>query len=103
MQSNLNNTTLRIVFDGDLLSTNVDSLRREIIAVIGSHPGTKAIAADLSNCRLVDSKGVNLLIALFRESQNRGWAFSAVNPTPDVRRLLALLNLTERFGLSNPN
>ena len=100
MQALLTQTTLRLTFDGDLLSTNVDALRNEILAALAQHPGAQTIVANLSNCRLVDSKGVNLLIALYRESEHRKLAFMVENPTADVRRLLMLLNLTTRFGLA---
>ncbi len=99
MQSTLTDTTLRIIFDGDLLSTNVDPLRQEIIALIKNNPAANHIIADLKNSRLVDSKGVNLLIALYRETQTRQFKYAVENPSPDIRRMLALLNLEERFGL----
>jgi len=101
MQSTLTDSTLRIIFDGDLLSTNVDALRQKIITIIGSNPGATTVVADLKNARLVDSRGVNLLIALYRETQTRKFGFSAENPSADVHRLLAMLNLEERFGLKN--
>ena len=100
MQTTFTDTTLRVTFDGDLLLTNIDSLRTEILAVMAQYPTAQTIVADLTHSRLVDSKGVNLLIALYRETQNRKLAFRAENPTPDVRRLLGLLKLNERFGLT---
>ena len=100
MQATLTDTTLRITFEGDLLSTNIDALRTEILAAMAQYPSTQTIVADLTHSRLVDSKGVNLLIALYRETQNRKIGFRAENPTPDVRRLLGLLKLNERFGLT---
>ena len=100
MQATLSATTLRIAFDGDLLSTNIDALRNDILAALNLHSTAQTIVADLAKCRLVDSKGVNLLIALYRETQNRKLAFRAENPSPDVRRLLGLLKLNERFGLT---
>ena len=100
MQTTLSADTLRVTFDGDLLSTNVDALRTEILDALTRNPAAQTIIADLSHSRLVDSKGVNLLIALFRETQRRKLAFRVENPLPEVRRLLALLNLNERFGLT---
>jgi len=99
MQATLSETTLRVTFDGDLLSTNIDALRTEILAAMAEHPSAEIIVADLSYARLIDSKGINLLIALYRETQNRKLGFRAENPTADVRRLLGLLKLNERFGL----
>ena len=100
MQATFTATTLRITFDGDLLSTNVEALRLKILAALAQHPSAQTVVADLTHTRLVDSKGINLLIALYREIQNRKLALRLENPTPEVRRLLGLLNLSERFGLS---
>ena len=100
MQTLLTQTTLRLTFDGDLLSSNVDALRNEILAAFTQNPGAQSVVANLANCRLVDSKGINLLIALYRESEHRKLAFKVENPSADVRRLLTLLNLTARFGLT---
>lgn len=102
MQADFHDSTLRIVFTGDLLSTNVDSLRQAILASLVGHPTAKAIVVDLKNTRVVDSKGVNLLIAIFRECETRRLAFAVENPSDAVRRLLALLNLEARFGLKTP-
>lgn len=99
MQASFSDSTLRIVFQGDLLSTNVDTLRRGILASLSSQPSTRSIVADLQNTRVVDSKGINLLIAIFRECQGRGFSFAVENPSADIRRLLSMLNLEERFGL----
>ena len=99
MQVTLTATTLRITFDGDLLSTNIDAQRTEILAAMAQNPSAQTIVADLTHSRQVDSKGVNLLIALYRETQNRKLSFRAENPTADVRRLLNLLKLNERFCL----
>jgi len=92
-------TVLRVTFAGDLLSTNVDSLRNEILAALTEHSSAQSVIADMSNAGLVDSKGVNLLLALYRETQRRKLGFRLENTSADVSRLLALLNLNERFGL----
>ncbi len=102
MQAILNDSTLRIVFKGDLLSTNVDALRQEILASVSDNPGARTIIADLKNTRQVDSKGVNLLIAIFRECESRRFTFSVDNPSDAIRRLFSLLNLETRFGLKAP-
>ena len=100
MHAALTDTTLRVTFDGDLLSSNVDALRAEILAALTLHAASaRTLAADLAASRLVDSKGLNLLIALYRESQHRKLAFRVENPSADVRRLFSLLKLNERFGL----
>lgn len=100
MKIDLTTPALRVTFAGDLLSTNIDTIRTEILAALTAHSSAQSVIADLENSHLVDSKGVNLLIALYRETQRRNIGFQVVNPSADVRRLLGLLNLNERFGLS---
>ncbi len=100
MKATLTASNLRIVFDGDLLSTNVAALRTELLAHIQNHPEASTIIADLSRASFVDSQGLNLIIALFRESERRKVTFRVENPGPEVRRLLTLLNLNERLGIA---
>ena len=100
MQATFTANTLRITFDGDLISSNVDALRTQILFAMAQHPSAQTIVTDLINARMIDSKGINLLIALYRETQSRKISLIAENPTADIRRLLGLLKLSERFGLS---
>lgn len=99
MQATLHDTTLRLAFDGDLLSTNVNALRAKLLAQLDAHPSAKVLVADLGNTRVVDSQGLNLLIALSRETDRRKLGYRVENAVPDVRRLFTLLNLNERLGL----
>lgn len=99
MNTTFNNETIRFTFDGDILSTNVQAIRPELIAGLDQYAGAKAVVVDLAACRIIDSMGLNLLIALYRESEKRKLTFRAENPCSDVTRLFSFLNLTERFGL----
>lgn len=100
MQTILDASTLRIVFAGDILSTNVAALRAELLLALGAHPDAAAVVADLANARVVDSQGINLLLALYRETERRKVAFRVENPSAEIRRLFDLLNLAGRFGLN---
>lgn len=100
MNIHTENDTLHIAFTSDLLSTNVHHLRPQLMQAIAEAPEAKAVQADLAKCRIVDSMGFNLLIALYRECEKRGLKFRATNPSPEVLRLIKFLNLTDRFGLS---
>lgn len=99
MQTHLDQTTLRIVFDGDLLSTNVHALRPKILEALSAHSGATSVVGDLVNVGSIDSMGLNLLIALYQEAQARKLALRFENPSPDVLRVLSMLNLLPRFGL----
>lgn len=99
MQATVVDSTLRVVFDGDLLSTNVAALRGELLGILEKHPGARSIVADIARARVVDSQGLNLLVALLREAERRQAAFRVENVSDELRRLLTLLNLSARFGV----
>jgi anti-anti-sigma factor len=99
MQTQINDYTLRVTFPGDLLSTNVAALRTELLSHLDKEATATTIIADLSNAKVVDSQGLNLLIALLRESERRKLTFRVENPHPEIRRMFTLLNLNLRFGL----
>lgn len=99
MQAIVVDSTLRVVFDGDLLSTNVAALRGELLAHLEKQSSVRSIVADIARARVVDSQGLNLLVALLREAERRQAAFRVENASDEVRRLLTLLNLSARFGI----
>jgi len=99
MKATLEGTTLRLAFSGDIISTNVDELRTNLLSQIDSNPTATYVIGDVAACKIIDSRGLNLLIALYRECDRRKLGFSIENPSPDIYRLLSFLNLTERFGL----
>ncbi len=99
MKTTLNDGVIRFTFSGDILSTNVQEIRPKLISGLDQHPDAKMVVVDLAACRIIDSMGLNLLIALYRESEKRSLSFRAENPCGDVTRLFSFLNLTERFGL----
>ena len=93
--------TLHIAFAGDILSTNVQSLRPELMQALQKAEGITSVQADLQAARIIDSMGFNLLIALFRECEKRQLRFGVINPSPEVLRLIKFLNLADRFGLDH--
>ncbi len=102
MQTQLADFVLRITFKGDLLSTNVATRRTELLVHLDNAPTATTVIADLSNAKVVDSQGLNLLIALLRETERRKLKFRVENPNPEIRRMFTLLNLNARFGLVTP-
>ena len=100
MKASLEDTTLRLSSTGDILSTNVAAIRPLMLTLLSDHPDATSVVLDLEASRVIDSQGLNLLIALYRECERRSLPFRVVNPSPDIQRLFSFLNLTERFGLS---
>ncbi len=103
MKETFREGVLGIDFPGDLLGAEIGELLPILEKILDSYPQANSLEADISNCHIIDSKGINLLIALFREAQNRHLAFRVKNPSPEVHRLLTLMNLADLFNLQSPS
>jgi anti-anti-sigma factor len=88
------------MFPGDILSTNVAETRVALLGHLAAYPMATAVVADLSQSNLIDSQGLNLLVALYRECERRQMSFRVENPVPEIQRLFTALKLAERFGLT---
>jgi anti-anti-sigma factor len=77
----------------------VESLRKDILKSLDDAEACQSVIADLAKSQQVDSKGLNLLLAIYRETQHRKIGFRVENSSEDVRRIMTLLNLNERFGI----
>ena len=100
MDASLTDTTLRFTFAGDILSTNIETISANLLDHLNKNPGVRAVIANLSRARTIDSKGINLILSLYRETERRKVAFSVENPSADIRRMFTLLNLNARLGLT---
>lgn len=84
----------------DLLSTNVESLRQICRKALEEAPSANSLIIDLTGTGAVDSKGLNLLIGLYQESNRRTWSFKVQGASAEIRQLFSFVKLTERFGIS---
>jgi anti-anti-sigma factor len=88
--------TLRLVFPGDVLSTNAGGLKEEAMrAIEGSAPGWDSLEADLSAARMVDSVGLNLLVTLIKAAQGRNKKTRIRSSSTHVRRALKFTRLDQ--------
>jgi anti-anti-sigma factor len=101
MNTQIVDDTLEIAFASEILSTNVQTLRPQLIKALDEAGNISSVVADLAQARVIDSMGFNLLIGLFRECEKRQMSFRVTNPSPEVLRLIKFLNLTDRFGLDD--
>jgi anti-anti-sigma factor len=85
---------------GDVLSTTADSLRAALEEALRS-PSTQAGAfecfeADLTQARMVDSVGLNLLVWLWRAVSARGGRLRVKISSPDIERTLRFTRFCDR-------
>jgi anti-anti-sigma factor len=89
---------LTFLFEEDLLSTNVQALGTAMLPHINAGD-KKSCVLDLLNVKMIDSQGINLLIAAYRACAKVGRVLRLTNVSAEQRKLLAYLNLTTRFGI----
>jgi anti-anti-sigma factor len=88
--------TLRLVFPGDVLSTNAGKFKEQALAAIEANPlGWDSLEADLSAARMVDSVGLNLLVTLIKTSQAHGRNMRIRSSSSHVRRALRFTRLDQ--------
>jgi anti-sigma B factor antagonist len=59
--------------------------------------GSPRVLLDFTHVTFIDSTGLGVLVKVHREAQSRQAAFALVHPTPQTRRLLAVLGLDQLF------
>jgi anti-anti-sigma factor len=89
---------LTFLFEEDLLSTNVQSLGIAMLPHINAED-KKPCVLDLTQVRMIDSQGINLLIAAYRACAKVGRVLRLANVSAEQRKLLTYLNLATRFGI----
>lgn len=103
MQHTLNASahTLEITFPGDLLSTNADTIRADILALLGSAPvksgDWNALQLDLTAAKMIDSVGLNLIVAIYKEAQKRQAKTIARISSPNIQRTFLFTRLDKHL------
>jgi anti-anti-sigma factor len=81
------------VLKGELDMAGGESLVRRVTELAASTTGR--IEIDMEEVAFIDSSGVRALLRLHEAAVSSGRAMSVRNLTPDVRRLLDLIGVTE--------
>ena len=92
---------LVVRLSGEIIMDAVTECRAEVehLALAAAAP---AVVVDLSAVAFMDSSGVGFLIGLRRLCQEHDKTLSLANPTPAIKKLLAMLRLTDYFAAPQP-
>lgn len=95
--------TLTLVFAGDILSTNADTLRQEAVGIIES-PTVKGadwhtLSLDMRSAKMVDSVGLNLIVSLIKLAKTRNAKVVGHIANPSVQRALTFTRLNTQMDL----
>lgn len=84
-----------LVLHGELDLSSAGELELLLTEIQGRHPGR--LLLDLSDVEFMDSTGIALIIRAERAAQGNGNQFHLRGGSPQVRRLLALTGILDRF------
>ncbi|OHE72148.1 MAG: hypothetical protein A2007_04845 [Verrucomicrobia bacterium GWC2_42_7] len=101
MKHSFNDTLLSIFIDEDLVSTSVARIRQELLKIFENASLAQEVVVDVEHCSVIDSQGLNLLIALYKETTKRRLHFSVKGASPSTVRLFEIFKLKEPFGIKN--
>ncbi len=86
-----------ITLHGDVDLVVVGTLLR-VFAEARAVADVRRIVVDLSAVPFMDSSGLGALVAGFRFARQDGRTFEVINPTPNVRSLLAMTGVAQLFA-----
>ena len=91
------NGTLQLKVDGDVLSTNVDTLRRDIFGAIeGGDPWT-TLQLDLTSAKMIDSAGLNLIVSVLKNAKQKNATVTARISSTHIQRTFAFTRLDQQI------
>lgn len=99
----LSNQAMTLHVTGDLISTNVESLRSVISTSLDAKDGVaqawNTFVLDLSTAKMVDSVGLNLVVAILKRVQKRGAKMQVTYTNQNVFRTFAFTRLDKHVEL----
>jgi anti-anti-sigma factor len=99
----LENGVLIVRVDGDLTSTTVLPLRRQLDEYFKSDHATAQLwticKLDLRAARMIDSVGLNLVVSLLKTVQKRGATLQVATTDQNILRTLAFTRLDKQLEL----
>jgi anti-anti-sigma factor len=85
------------LFQVNKLNTLFSDLVKEQLKELVQEPGITVIF-NLEAIRFIDSSGFEVLLAITGHAREHGSTFRLCNPTEDVKELMSLLELEEKFS-----
>jgi anti-anti-sigma factor len=95
---------LSLVFEEDILSTNVDRLKDQIDKILELPPvklgGVQKVLFDMKLVKMVDSMGLNLLVNLVKSEKNKGHAIAALVSSLHLHRTLLFTRMDKQMEIT---
>jgi anti-anti-sigma factor len=100
---NLYTKRLTLTTDGDILSSNSDIVRQQIFDLLESaairQANWETLELDLKSAKMIDSAGLNLIVAVIRHIKLRGSKLIATIASRDIQRTFLFTRLDKALDL----
>jgi anti-anti-sigma factor len=83
---------------GDVVAASIDELRQVMQGMLGG--GVREMTVDLTHVRMIDSRGIGLLISAHNSLRKVGGQLSVVHASKDVLDLLHTMRIHQHFSVS---
>lgn len=104
MKHKLEGTSLTVVWPGDVLSSNVDTLRQGTQDLLDGNELKNAawsvLRLDLTHAKMVDSAGLNLIVSIIKLARAKGAVVRATVGNPNVYRTFIFTRLDKQLELA---
>ncbi len=95
--------TLTLAFEQDILSTNVENLRKELSQTFSDPTVTngtwQVLYLDLSNIRLIDSAGLNFMVSIIKKMTEKGVQMKALISNANLFRTFKFTRLDKHIQI----
>ena len=83
----------------EIVASQADILRTSILQGLDDWEGWDSFVLNLEYVHKVDSIGINLIVGLFKEVQNRNASFMIINCNSSIMKVLKLFRLNKKFDI----
>jgi len=94
--------TITARIPGDLISTSAGAVRdalKQLLDAPDTLQGVHAVVLDLRAAAMIDSVGLNLIVAVLRASNRLGASMKIIHNDPNVNRILLFTRLDEQLEI----
>lgn len=94
------NLTIRV--QGDLLSTNAKEIRaalEDLLTAPERQVGLRTVFLDLTSASMIDSVGLNLIVAILRATKQAGGTMTVRHANANVHRILLFTRLDQQLEI----
>lgn len=99
MKHSIQDQVCNVIFEGDVVSTTVQSLRRVFVELFPKFEGIKDLVLDFKEVDIVDSQGLNFLIGLYMECEKRQIGLKITRCNSNNRKLFGIFKLDKMLGV----